>query len=85
MSQRKLIDVFAFVIMPYHVYFIWRINALNGKETAQGSFLQYAAHQFKKLTKADPVELKKYAVDAGNKQYEFWQQDPLAIHYSAGK
>ena len=31
LSERELIDVFAFVIMPNHIHLIWRINALNGK------------------------------------------------------
>jgi putative transposase len=38
LSERKLIDVFAFTIMPNHIHLIWRTNSLNGKETAQGSF-----------------------------------------------
>ena len=38
LSNAGKIDVFAFVIMPNHIHLIWRINELNGKETAQGSF-----------------------------------------------
>jgi putative transposase len=44
LSERELVEVFAFVIMPNHVHFIWRTLALNGKETVQGSFLKYTAH-----------------------------------------
>jgi REP element-mobilizing transposase RayT len=40
---------FGFVIMPNHVHLIWRTKELNGKETAQGSFLKYTAHEFRKL------------------------------------
>ncbi|MEM8894467.1 MAG: transposase, partial [Bacteroidota bacterium] len=50
---------------------------MNGKELPSGSFLKYTAHQFKKMLDAD--ELLKYRVDAPNKQYEFWQRDPLAV------
>jgi len=53
---------------------------LNGKETAQGSFLKFTAHEFKKMLKNNPAELSKYAVDAHNKKYEFWQRDSLAVH-----
>ena len=49
LSERGLIDVFAFIIMPNHIHLIWRTNALNGKETAQGSFLKFTAHEFKKM------------------------------------
>jgi len=47
LSERNLADIFAFVILPNHIHLIWRINGLNGKETAQGSFLKFTAHAFK--------------------------------------
>lgn len=34
LSERKLMDVFAFTIMPNYIHFIWRVNSLSGKETA---------------------------------------------------
>ena len=37
LSERGLIDVFALSIMPNHMHLILRTNALNGKETVQGS------------------------------------------------
>ena len=85
LSERKLIDVFAFTIMPNHIHLIWRINALNGKETAQGSFIKFTAHEFKKLLKDDWETLEKFAVTAPNKKYEFWQRDSLAIHLYSRK
>ena len=78
--EKGKIDVFAFVIMPNHIHFIWRIHEMNGKEAVQGSFLKYSAHEFKKLLKNDTDNnLSNYAVEARNKKYEFWQRDPLAI------
>ena len=57
------IDVFAFVIMPNHIHLIWRIKELNGKETPQGSFLKYTAHDFKKMLRKEyPESLSLYAV-----------------------
>jgi len=79
LSEKGFIDVFAFVIMPNHIHLIWRSNSLNGKETAQGSFSKFTAHMFKKMLKDSNAALLKYAVDAANKKYEFWQRDPLAI------
>lgn len=74
------IDVFGFVIMPNHIHLIWQVNEPNGKESPQGSFLKYTAHIFKKmLRKEDSNKMASYAVNAGNKQYEFWQRDSLAI------
>jgi hypothetical protein len=76
-------DMFAFAPIafgvPNHIHPIWRTNKLNGKETVQGSFLKYTAHQYKKMQLQDLPALSKYAVDAPNKKYEFWQRDSLAI------
>ena len=81
LSESGKIDVFGFVIMPNHIHLIWRINEMNGKETAQGSFLKYTAHEFKKLLKKDDENnLATFAVNASNKKYEFWKRDSLAIY-----
>ena len=89
LSERELIDVFAFAPKAFgvsnHIHLIWRTNKLirllsDGKETAQASFLKFTAHEFKKMLRKDTDELSKYPVDAHNKKYEFWQRDSLAIH-----
>lgn len=80
LSLENKIDVFAFVIMPNHIHLIFRTNELNGKETAQSSFLKFTAHQFKRmLLKDNPNLLINYEVKAPNKNYEFWKRDSLAI------
>ncbi len=38
LSQRELIDVYTFVIMPNHIHLTWRTIKKNGKETAKGPF-----------------------------------------------
>lgn len=80
LSNLGKIDVFAFVIMPNHIHLIWRTKELNGKETAQGSFLKYTAHQFMKMISKENLDkLDLYAVNTSNKKHEFWQRDSLAI------
>src|SRR5690606_11173074 len=49
LSKKGKLDVFAFVIMPNHIHLILRVNEKNGKENAQGSFLKFTAHEFKKM------------------------------------
>ena len=79
--HRHLINVYGFVVMPNHIHLIWQTLRLNGKERAQGSFLKFTAHSFKKhLRLIEPIALEAYAVEARNKEYEFWQQDPYAFH-----
>ena len=81
LSDAGKVDVFALVIMPNHIHLIWRVNEMNGKETSQGSFLKYTAHEFKKMLKSDTDNnLYSYAVTAANKRYELWQRDSLAVH-----
>ena len=80
LSNAGKIDVFGFVVMPNHIHLIWRTKELNGKETAQGSFLKYTAHEFRKmLYQTDRKQLLSYQVDAYNKEHEFWPRDSLAI------
>lgn len=78
LSQRDLITMYAFVIMPNHVHFIWRQNKLNGKETPQGSFLKYAGHEFLKKLKVT-ASSHMYEVNAANKKHQIWQRDSLSI------
>ena len=81
LSSKGKIDVFAFVIMPNHIHLIWRTKELNGKETAQGSFLKFTAHEFRKmLINEGGNRLASYSVDAANKEYEFWKRDSLAVY-----
>ncbi|MEJ7627152.1 MAG: transposase [Ferruginibacter sp.] len=78
LSDKKLITVYAFVIMPNHIHLIWSQDDLNGKETPKGSFMKFTAHEFKKKLKLRG-DLKNYKVSAQNKSYEFWQRDSLGI------
>ena len=46
LSDKELITIYAFVIMPNHIHLIWQQNDFNGKETPKGSLLKYSAHLF---------------------------------------
>ena len=84
LSDEKKIVVYGYVIMPNHLHIIWTQTNMNGKETPQGSFLKYTAHQFLKRLKLTG-ENYKYAVTAPNKQHEIWKRDSLSIEiYSRG-
>lgn len=86
LADEGKIEVYAFIIMPNHIHFIWQINEPNGKESPQGSFLKFTAHKFKKMLRVeDPVRLNAFKVDAENKKYEFWKRDSLAIPLSSRK
>lgn len=78
LSSEGFITVYAFVIMPNHLHIIWRQNKLNGKETPQGSFLKYTAHEFLKGLK-NQGQSYLYEVNEANKKHEIWQRDSLSI------
>ena len=78
LSDKGLITIYAFVIMPNHIHLIGQLNAANGKESAKGSFLKFTAHKFKKRLKITGG-FGNYKVQAINKEYEFWQRDSLGI------
>ncbi len=84
LSSKELIKVYGFVIMPNHLHLIWEQLQLNGKETAQGSFLKYTAHEFLKILKAQGRS-KEYEIIAANKKHQIWQRDSLMVEiYSRG-
>lgn len=81
LSKASKIEVYGFVLMPTHLHFIWKILGKNGKESPQGSFLKFTAHQFRtKLIYEGKYKLNPFRVNALNKHHEFWQPDQLAIH-----
>ena len=78
LSDKGFLRIYAFVIMPNHIHLIWQQLNKNGKETPQGSFLKYSAHEFLKKLKQNGAS-KIYEVNAANKKHEIWQRDSLSI------
>jgi putative transposase len=78
LSDKDLITVYAFVIMPNHIHLVWQQNALNGKETPKGSLLKHSAHLFLKQLKENGTT-NLYKVNEANKKHEIWQRDSLSI------
>jgi putative transposase len=78
LSEKGLVTVYAFVIMPNHIHLLWRQDYMNGKETPKGSLLKHTSHLFLKDLKKSFAS-KLYEVNAGNKKHEIWQRDSLGI------
>jgi REP element-mobilizing transposase RayT len=77
LSDKGLITVYAFVIMPTHVHLIWQLNKLNGRESPKASFLKFTAHKLLKQLQKERMD-HQYTVIDGSKEHEIWQRDPLA-------
>jgi len=80
LTAQKLIEIYAYVIMPNHLHVLWRMLADNGKESAAGSFSKYTAHRFRKyLLHTQPLLLQQFAVVKRDRSHQFWKRDPLAV------
>src|SRR5438093_6154960 len=78
--SKKLIKVYAFVIMPNHLHVIWELLALNGKEMPHASFNKNSAHLITKDLKAHhPKVLPFFQSEEKGRQFRIWQRDPLAV------
>jgi len=81
--DKKLAEVFGYVIMPNHIHLIWNILNNERKESVAGSFSKFTAHEFKKyLQTSNPGLLKEYKSDKSDRLFQFWKRDPLAIPLS---
>ena len=78
LHEKQLLKIYGFIIMPIHIHIIWKQLQKNGKETPQGSFLKYTAHEFLKKLKLKGTS-KMYEVTAANKKHEIWQRDSLSV------
>ncbi|MBK7691067.1 MAG: transposase [Bacteroidetes bacterium] len=78
--SKRIVKVFAFVIMPNHIHLIWKFLKLNGKESPAGSFTKFTAHKFREflLEHKDP-RLRNFIVEKIDRKMQFWKRDPLAI------
>ena len=80
LSDKKLIKVYAFVIMPNHIHLVWELLKMNNKEKPDASLMKFTAHQFlKDMQITNPDELEFYRVELISRDYLFWQRDSLSI------
>jgi REP element-mobilizing transposase RayT len=80
LCKQGLIAVYGFVIMPNHLHLLWEQLKMNGKEYPKNSLNKFTAHRFlAKLRSDNAVILEKFRLQDRERNYLFWQRDPLAI------
>ena len=80
LCEKELVRIYGFIIMPNHIHLLWEQLKMNGKEFPKNSFEKFTAHSFRrKLLIESAALLEKFKVPAKDRQYNFWQRDPLAI------
>lgn len=86
LTDKKLIKIYGFVIMPNHIHLLWMMEELNGKESPAGSFAKFTAHRFKKLLEQkNKASLLTYHSNKSDRSFQFWKRDPLAISITSKK
>jgi putative transposase len=84
--QDKRIILYAFVIMDNHLHLIWHIQPGISADAVQRDFLKFTAQQIKKdLLKNHRDVLALFKVDAKDRQYQFWERNPLSIELRTDK
>jgi len=78
LTKEKKCIINAFVIMPNHVHLIWKISNGFERKDVQGALFSFTAHEFKKKIKRNnPALLEDYLVNKVDREYEFWEREPM--------
>jgi len=78
--KNNKVKLYAYVIMPNHIHLLLQpLNEQTKNENLQHSLLSYTAHQFKKFAIENGIDLKAYEVKDSDRQYQFWERNPLSI------
>jgi REP element-mobilizing transposase RayT len=74
------VKVCAFVIMPNHLHFIWRIEKGEKREVVQRDFLKFTAREIlKHLQATNPGLYLKLQVAAADRSHQVWKRDSMSI------
>lgn len=80
LTQKNLIKVYAFVIMPNHLHLIWEMLTMNKKEMPYASFNKKTSHIIIQNLKLHyPHLLPYFKVNENDRSFRVWQRDALAI------
>lgn len=73
LKDRKLIVVYAFVIMPNHLHIIWKMEQMIGKEMPHASFNKFTSHKIFEDMKANAMSnLRNFEVDDQERKLRLW-------------
>jgi REP element-mobilizing transposase RayT len=84
--NEKRVIVNGFVIMSNHIHLIWQ--AINGftPQQVQHSFLKFTVQKIKfDLQRSNPEFLESFRVNATDREYQFWERNPLSIDLFSDK
>lgn len=66
--------------MPNHIHLVWKILEPHLREDVQRDFLKFTAQKIKSDLKLNyPEYLENFWVNARDREYQFWERDPLSV------
>ena len=72
--------IYAFVIMPNHLHWIWQMQGEHQLPSVQQRFLKYVAQNIKfDLIEFHPSVLEQFKSERKDRQYHFFKEKPLSI------
>jgi putative transposase len=78
--------IYAFVIMPNHIHLVWQVKKDIIPSDVQRDFLKFTAQKIKlDLRDNNPALLKEYYVGAKDREYQFWERNPLTSRLPTNK
>ena len=78
--EKKLLRIFAFVIMPNHFHTVWKINESQEKSDFQRNMLKFTGQTILRALKLKEAEIyKSLYVGAKDRHYQFWERNPLSV------
>lgn len=78
LTIQKRCKIYVFVIMPNHIHLLWQMEDGNKRKEVQGALFSYTAHEFQRiLREKNDTALLDYRVNAKDRNYQFWQRNPM--------
>jgi REP element-mobilizing transposase RayT len=78
--DRKQVSIYAFVIMPNHMHFLWQLHDGIDKAAFQSDLLKFTARSILKfmMMNDDPL-LQQLHIKAADRQQQVWERNSLSI------
>ena len=78
--DKERVTIYGFVIMDNHLHTLWKITYPYKTAAVQRDFLKFTAQAIKfDLLEHHPQVLEYFKVDAKDRQFQFWERNPLSV------
>ncbi len=78
--KEQRVIIYGFVIMINHIHIIWQMQPKIKRSHLQRDFLKFTAQKIKRdLEHNHPQVLSHFLVNAKDREYQFWERNPLSV------